>query len=773
MNVEQLNIETKTDNAAKLLQLQGFPSNEYIKNSEFNEVVDKTNELVEKSNQQDEAIAQLSDAGGKIYNSLAQVIALNPKPANGIAFQVSAELDAENAGYYFFDSTAPSGVRFDRKFPVDVLEEVHSVNLFNKAAVIEGYYIKTADGILATLAGNAVSDWIPVTGGQNYYLSGRNIGLTVDNMRFKNAAGQFLKPLNTSGVAHANFSPGRINGLFPAPPTAVAVQFQVKWSGVGGYDDIQFEQGNSATAYVPYSVTDVIKQENLPPNVVLENDLAPLSQAISVKNVYELYKQGNDYKVRYPFNATKDIVTSFSTALDENGALNFVESYLINKADTILTTTTRLQGTGNDDACPVFVNGVYIGANHGAPQLRIITAMSHGKTVNDVGSVWNDGTNDYVLLKIVDNNNLWFFPENRNADDKDWDFPNMAGNTLTHVSGAINTGNINSTTKTASQLKPAMKNITHNFIADGRLITADGYYRCAELKIYETYDINDVASMLEVLKNNQPVGGYTTQPDLLQGDVIITVKNTYEAVKGGFIVYSDLIPRKACNFNFYGIVQSRYIQPGWISDYKRYIPHTTVVNDGADDWDFRLAPSILTPYAAGFNFTEELWENAIAPVRAVDIITDGTTTVNFNLGYLPAGASADRESAVNNGWFLHTTRKNYPNFITGDKINDITVTELGANQVFSGAAYRVYTAPEAGETNTLFIKHGNNGYLTGDFHNTGYFRFTVPDNLIGKAITVINKSDGVEILGNILQGTLDVVVGSLTNGYAYFEIKAL
>ncbi len=493
------------------------------------------------------------------------------------------------------------------------------------------------------------------------------------------------------------------------------------------------------------------------------------------KGPFELYKSGTNYKVRYPFNDTKDIVTTFSTTLDDNGAFNFVDSWLIDKTSAITATTLQLHGTGNDDIAPVNVNGVYIGANHGAPQLRIITATAHGKTVNDVGSIWNDGSNDYILLKVVDANNLWFFPENRHSDDTDWDFPNMSGNTLTHVSGAINTGNINSTTKTASQLRPAMKNVSHNFYADGKLITTDGAYRCSELKIYETYDINDVGSMLELLVSNQPVGGYLTQPDLLQGDVLMTIKNTYEAVKGGFVIYSDMIPRKACNFNFYGIVQSRYMQPGWITKYKRYVPHTTTVNDGSTDWDFRLAPSILTPYATSFNFTEGLWESGIAPVRSVDIAEGSSGPINFNMGYLPIGVSKDRENVVNNSLFLHTTRKNYPNLVTGDKINDTDPTEVSPNQVFSGAAYRIYTEPQEDETNSLFVKYSDNddyGYLTGDFHDTGYYRLNVPDNLIGKKITVLNKSAGVTILGNILQGTLDISVSSLTNGYAYFEIKA-
>lgn len=719
-----------------------------------------------------ETVNTLSEVSLLTFNTKADAEAyyIANSPDDGVAFQILISTDPDNAGYWSFQSSAPGGVLFDRTYLNEAFETIDSVNLFDKAAVIEGFYIFTSTGALTPLAGTAVSDWIPVTGGQTYYLSGRTTGMAVDNVRFKDASGTLLKPLSPTGTPYSNYSPLKLNGIFPAPATAVAFQMQVKWASTGSYNAIQFELGDEPTSYVPFGSQDKLKDDYAPENMAT---IDMLNQQ-TLGNTFELLKTGSSFKVRLPFNQTKDIVQNFSTALESNGVLNFIDAWLLAKEDDISKETTRLHGATNDDACPLYVNNTYIGANHGLAALYIVTIAGHGKTVNDVASLWNDGTNDFYLLQVVSSSVLWFLSKNYNLTGQNWDFRALTGNTLTHVSGAVNTANINSTTKTVAQLKPAVKNMEHKYAADGKDITADGRYKCSSLIVTETYDIMDVSDLVDKLVANKPVGGYTSQPSLLQGVPFITIKNTFSFVPGGVIIYSDLIARKNCRFFYYGLIQNGYIKPSWATNYKRYIPHTTQVNDGVRNWDFRLGESVLTPYATSFNFIESKWESGIAPKRCVDTITDGSAlNVNFNFGYLPVGATLNRQSVVNDSWFLFTTLKNYPNFVTGDKVNSgAPPLYLLANTILSGAAYRVYTE-QVGNTNNFFVRHAEGGYLALDFHATGYYRIQVPADFSGKKLTLISKSAGVTMISDILQGTIDVNVTSLTNGYAYYEAKTI
>ena len=115
-NIAPLSIEQKEDYASSIAASQ-IATKYKIQSQEFNQVVAKANELIDKSNLQAESIAGISSGeGGKIYETRAAAIAVNPKPANGIVFQVSEITDAVNAGYYSFQSAQPNGILFEKPF---------------------------------------------------------------------------------------------------------------------------------------------------------------------------------------------------------------------------------------------------------------------------------------------------------------------------------------------------------------------------------------------------------------------------------------------------------------------------------------------------------------------------------------------------------------------------------------------------------------------------------------------------------------------------------
>jgi hypothetical protein len=69
----------------------------------------------------------------KIYNTIAEAQALDPKPENGILFQVSKVTDINNSGYYSFQSGEANGTRFE--YPI---YEQNEIKIQEAYVLIEG-----------------------------------------------------------------------------------------------------------------------------------------------------------------------------------------------------------------------------------------------------------------------------------------------------------------------------------------------------------------------------------------------------------------------------------------------------------------------------------------------------------------------------------------------------------------------------------------------------------------------------------------------------------
>lgn len=265
--IDNLNIETKIDSPAKVLALNGIPTNQYIANAEFNAVAEKTNEVVDGLNTVEQAVADISSGeAGKVYPTLAAAIALNPKPGNGIVFQVSQNTDAANAGYYSFQSTAPNGVKFEKSFAnkastFDVLNNTNYItgqqtgayiksegkkkvsvaigkNLFNKndSEVVIGSFINSAGG-LSVNAAYYTSAYITVTVGSKYTKS-HNFASTVYSAFYD---ANFTLVAGSASNAQ----------VITAPAGAMYVRISVNMTNLAAY---QLEIGEAATTFADYTV---------------------------------------------------------------------------------------------------------------------------------------------------------------------------------------------------------------------------------------------------------------------------------------------------------------------------------------------------------------------------------------------------------------------------------------------------------------------------------------------------------------------------------------
>ena len=112
-------------------------------------------------------------------------------------------------------------------------------NLFDKDTVTNNYVINISNGNLYASSGNFASSYIAVTGGKKYTLN-RTIQTATNGLAWFDS--------NKTYISGKKYDSN--NGqTFEAPANAAFVRFSI-YSSING---VQFEQGDTATNYVPYS----------------------------------------------------------------------------------------------------------------------------------------------------------------------------------------------------------------------------------------------------------------------------------------------------------------------------------------------------------------------------------------------------------------------------------------------------------------------------------------------------------------------------------------
>lgn len=149
-------------------------------------------------------------------------------------------------------------------------------NLFNKDAIIDGYYIGSSHGRLLHDENSSISALIPIEAGKTYALyrakdPNNTASIVTRCARFVAADKTTpIKPINpATGLPYSgNYEVDRnIYGtvLLQAPDDAVYLQFTVRFRAVKyDYDTIQAEKGNVTTQYEPYKGKQSINPDLIP-----------------------------------------------------------------------------------------------------------------------------------------------------------------------------------------------------------------------------------------------------------------------------------------------------------------------------------------------------------------------------------------------------------------------------------------------------------------------------------------------------------------------------
>lgn len=614
-------------------------------------------------------------------------------------------------------------------------------NLFNKDTVKDGQYLNSTDGGIQFAAGWGTSAEIPVTAGQQYTISGTRgragVAFFTDATTTAAIAGSYngatTNPLTVTAPAGANFM--RIN-LYSSTATT--------------YSNVQVEAGSSATTYEPNSGDKTfVNMSDIYPPIDTSSSFANATLSITSATTASITA-----KLSTTNTLRMNLITNKTVTHDQANRFNF-------DADYINDSLVRQLG---DDIAPYRVFGVTIGANHGYSKTKI-TLDNHGKTDSDVGSVWSDGTKQWVIVDIVSSSQLNITARADNTT--------FSSGTLTHVSGASNTGSMTPTAAASSQWYPVSKNRNLTCNVDGvsvDLATVASYSYKSHATFSESYDIMSKTDIVEWIILNKGAA-------LLYyyADASISVSMSYRFdTRGGCTISTDFAALKAISA-FQDIMFTQSVKMNTTGGAVNfYIPKTLPFVHESVNYDFSAPTSLdSTTLATRINFTSD---RCVATGQLADRVIQLNNTIGYATGYLPVLDTAPgvrRTNASNKALQISEAKKTYMSCIDGLK------TSLSAGDYFRTVCYRNYFELSSARTATYIVESGQGDYLYADYHaahaNT-LDRIVLPPKFHGKTVSVDEKSSNVSLLSGgtsaIVTSSVALKVGAYQSStYAVLQIK--
>ena len=498
------------------------------------------------------------------------------------------------------------------------------------------------------------------------------------------------------------------------------------------------------------------------------------------------WKSGTDLCMDGHLSGSSNKIFNISNLTEVNSTLTFTD-----------TNSGDLWKSSGDDITPININGTYIGANHG---YNLITAMKNPvispKTEADIGSIWEVGGQQYVLVRVGDSPKedktktatLWFCPISDAAmesgifstskNDATGRAPTLNnilignGVTLTHVSGATNTDDFvvdrpiqpDNTPLGVCQFYIALNHVKMSAFLNGNVevdLTKDGVYSAEFVDFYEEYDIIYLPDVLEYLIDNAGKNTNASHHDESLKESYVTVKNTYRYHKNGAcVVYSSYAFQKDVEVGYIGGVQSI---PFGDSNHYVYVPGangytTPTFQNGKNEGTFpnvNIGKNILVDP----NYLTTTYFQLTTP--------DGAKAMN--LGFNPLfgwGQNDVRAPHVGSGadalaFYYQNSYKMYPKLISGGTLDAGTTVDC--------IAYRL---PSYKMDDDFFAI---NWYWVGDDiylslhtdHAVAEKTVTLPDYMNDMIPTVVEKSDSFTLVSDTIVGGIRVT----TSGAGYTIVK--
>jgi len=264
-------------------------------------------------------------------------------------------------------------------------------------------------------------------------------------------------------------------------------------------NNIMMNLGSSSLPFVPFS----------------DGNFTPTSALFDPEPAGELQvsKQGAFYYIRAAAQQStdKDLVWRVlinqgvnRDAIDSRtGVVDFYGIRFVDKTEvetrSAFNKSILVHNAGTDESAPTRINDMFVAGGHGVVGYKA-TDVAHGKANVDVGSIWSDGTDEWVVYFINDVDNILLVRKNVGTTDK-WiiSTADFGSGTLTHVSGATNTANIVVAVSVQLQHIPIIRDHLAELRIDDVVITVDDDYKGQRVVVSETYALLNVGSQQAAL----------------------------------------------------------------------------------------------------------------------------------------------------------------------------------------------------------------------------------------------------------------------------------
>ncbi|WP_411684294.1 pyocin knob domain-containing protein [Acinetobacter indicus] len=613
------------------------------------------------------------------------------------------------------DEIAATNSKIDK--PYEIITE--SLNLFDLTTIQADAYIGNA-GVLVASAGATgwgVSDFIPVTEGEYYTISGS---------RGRHGVGFYSSKEQATSSALSYDGTTTLPLTVQAPVGANFMLLNVYSASNPNYSNLQVEKGSVATAYMPYGTDYKINPDYI---------AGVLSLA---KGKLEI--NGTTAKVFGVIDG-KEIIETVSLTKTNTHSQSTVLNFIETKIDGVIHRTMT------DDVAPLRADSTTIGANHGYAK-NTVTSASHGKTVADIGSVWSDGTYEWVIIDIVSVNQIALTARASNRGS-------IASNNFTHVSGASNTASFTATANVSGQWYQCFKNRKLSIAVDGIIIdqSKNGSYDFKDsVAFHESYEIMKKSDIVEWLIANK---GQDYQYYNADSAILYSQSYTFDK-ECGCTIYSSIVSLKSVPFVDYMATQAVPFNSG-NGNVLYYAPKSTNFSD--------LVNITSNPPSASVFFDASNLESNANPVDRLIMLNN---SAGFAVGYLPVlSASPDVRGDISQyGEIRVSTNKWYP------KVAYSSGTTLNAGDHYEVIAYRKPFLRSAERTASYVVRSTHGDYLYLNWHTAKRDVIELPDDLVGREFEIVEKSSNVTLLSAFATNSIVCDVGGeLPSGYLTLKFK--
>ena len=475
---------------------------------------------------------------------------------------VTSALDGVRADLGSVAAGSADALAGDLSDPAAVVASINRTNLANPAiadpalasTAAQLHRLYNSDGSLSAqsptaLGTFAVTRRYQVVAGSTYTVSMHGAPL---DFLFYFTGSAFIGFYNADGTFHSQITTGftRSNGdrqvTFTVPAGATRVAFNLRnfrefsnanpmseASLQSALNNIMLNTGSTALTFAPYTTG------SYSPSVDMFNPKKSGSTVVAIQGEY-LYvrtacQQSAEtdvvWRIRFKHGLNYNRVDSRSGVVDFYG-VRFI-SRSVDPGSTIaaFNQSSAIHCAGVDESAPEKLNGMFLGGGHGVTSWTV-TKVAHGMTAVDVGSVWSDGLDQWVLTYIESDDKIVFVRKYTGTESA-WTITSSppSSATFTHVSGATNIGNIAFNSPTLSQFVPIIRQFLWRISLDGKSISDDGFYVGDQVVLSEIYSILSPASQQDFLRSTAG----SSSPDYVNSSVLeqVRVFNEYSWNKWG------------------------------------------------------------------------------------------------------------------------------------------------------------------------------------------------------------------------------------------------